>query len=173
MIKNFAVRLIRKSKNGKPHDFKEDDLVNQICFVEGYDYCRNKIDEMVVAFKEMPLPSDIMIEMKHNWSGELPKGSPLHVEAALKKEGYERPAASNTMDWFRLVEDRHATNGEKKVPRRFMIIGPDDISSLKYMLWTETKERSVTWTQSEERHKVIETGQPYGHSRPFNKEWWM
>lgn len=167
LVKNYAVRLIRKLKkpNERGIEWIEDQTVNEIAFVEGTGRYNCKIEELVEEFKKIPLPKDIKIEMVHNFTGTLPEGCPWGITTSLTKAGFINPGDANA--WFAYDAE------EKAIRQKFVVRCNDDLQYFSYKLWSESSLTYIDWEQSDELRKIIESGQPYGPGRPMIREWWM
>lgn len=166
VVHNYAVRITRKLKNPdeRGNEWAEDEIVNEIAFVEGDRYTC-KIEDLVQEFKKIPLPKDIMVELAHNYTGTLPSGCPWGIMTSLTKNGYIYPG--DAIGWFAYDSE------EKAMRQKFIVQCEDDLSYFSYKFWAESSLSYVDWKQSDNMRKTIEMGQPYGPGRPLIREWWM
>ena len=95
----------------------------------------NSITQLETRLKDIKLPENVMLTVRHNQNVDVAEGCPFSVSEALHIKGYRHPDfyAEGTADIF--YKDIDRTSNERLKGRTYLISTVEDLTEVERQIW--------------------------------------
>lgn len=124
----------------------------------------NSITQLETRLKDIKLPENVMIKVRHNQNVDVADGCPFSVAQALHIKGYRYPAdpyAEGTTDIF--YKDTDRMSNERLKGRTYLISTVEDLIEVECQIWKHF-DIGLRFTPTEEAIRDAKLrARMYGH----------